>query len=189
MERSNGQERGLVLALAGRRIDAPGADAVRFPLANAPAVRRRLADLMSETETGALVCSAACGADLLALEAAEELGLRRRIVLPFAADRFRETSVVDRPGDWGQVYDRLIDAARASGDLVVVDGGDGDAAYAAANAAIVREAKAIAGGPEPRDLAACVVWEGASRGANDATERFRRLAVEAGCAELSVRTF
>ena len=47
-----------------------------------------------------LVCSAACGADLIALQAAGRVSLRRRIVLPFEPSRFRDSSVVDRPGDW-----------------------------------------------------------------------------------------
>src|SRR6202007_3063310 len=93
----------------------------------------------------ARVCSAACGADLIALEEAERLGLRRRIVLPFPAKRFRETSVTDRPGEWGALYDRLIGEAKAAGDLVVLSGtGDDDAAYAAANTTIVHEAEELA---------------------------------------------
>src|SRR5437879_1306075 len=100
-----------VIALGGRRIDAPDADPPRFPLKNVPIVRRRLAALLSAEHAEALVCSAACGADLIALEEAERLGLHRRIVLPFQPKRFRETSVTDRPGDWGSVFDRLVAAA------------------------------------------------------------------------------
>jgi hypothetical protein len=70
----------------------------RFPLEAVPTVRRRLADLLAKERAVALVCSAACGADLVALEEAERLGLRRRIVLPFPPERFRKTSVTDRPG-------------------------------------------------------------------------------------------
>jgi hypothetical protein len=58
-------EHGSVIALAGRRIDA---------LEHVSAVRRRLADLLVQEQATALVCSAACGADLAALEAAEQLG-------------------------------------------------------------------------------------------------------------------
>jgi hypothetical protein len=134
-----------VIALAGRRIDAPGADPPRFPFGSLPSVRQRLADLLVEERATALICSAACGADLVALEAAEGLGIRRRIVLPFAPERFRTTSVTDRPGDSGPVYDRLIGAAETAGDLVVLHGDNGDdSAYAAANRAIIREAQRLA---------------------------------------------
>src|SRR3954453_19171963 len=111
---------GAVIALAGRRGDAAGTDPPRFPPEAVPAVRQRLADLLTKERAVALVCSAACGADLVALEEAERLGLRRRIVLPFPPERFRKTSVNDRPGDWGPVFDRLVAAAGATGDLIVL---------------------------------------------------------------------
>ena len=72
---------------------------------------------MAAERAAVLVCSVACGADLVALEAAERLGRRRRIVLPFAAERFRMTSVTDRPGDWGPMFDRMIAAADATDAL------------------------------------------------------------------------
>lgn len=181
-----------VIALAGRRIDPPGADTPCFPLDSVPLVRQRLADLLAGERVGALVCSAACGADLVALEEAERLGLRRRIVLPFAPARFRDSSVVDRPGDWGPLFDRLIAAAAASGDLVVLDeaGGGDDAAYAAANAAIVREAVALAeNAPDgPCRKLAAIVWEGKARSGTDATDGLRSIAAAAGFAERFVLT-
>jgi hypothetical protein len=171
---------GTVVALAGRRIDAEGAEPPRFPLARAPEVRRLVADELRALEARALVCSAACGADLVALEAAEALRLRRRIVLPFGRTAFLRSSVVDRPGNWEALYNHLIDAAEASGDLVVLDAGEGAAAYAAANAAIVCEAQTLAAVMAAARRVALVVWEGAPRGEDDATEGFRRLAVAAG---------
>jgi hypothetical protein len=174
---------GAVIALAGRRIDAEGSDPPRFPLMNVPVVRKRLAAVFSAESIVALVCSAACGADLIALEEAERVGCKRRIVLPFSRERFRATSVVDRPGEWGPVFDRLVAAVDAADDLVVLDGGaagDEAAAYAAANEAIIREAQALARVGGPRRSVAVVVWEGAARAEGDATEDFRRLAAAAG---------
>ncbi|HSQ19182.1 MAG TPA: hypothetical protein VLR92_02290 [Blastocatellia bacterium] len=67
-------------------------------------------------------------------------------MLPFAPERFRETSVVDRPGDWGSLYDQQIAATATAGDLLVLDTATGsDAAYAVANEAIIHEAQALAG--------------------------------------------
>ena len=132
-----------VVALAGRRIDLPEAQVPRFPLANVQEVGRRICEALCKMHAVALVCSAACGADLVALEQARLLGLRRRIVLPFAPERFRETSVVDRPGDWGPAYDQQVAATAAAADLLVLDSATGgDAAYAAANETIIREAHA-----------------------------------------------
>jgi hypothetical protein len=182
------QVEAAVVALAGRRVDAVDTDPPRFPLQNVPLVRKRLSEMFKAESASALVCSASCGADLLALEAGEQLGVRRRIVLPFSPERFRETSVVDRPGDWGQLFDRLVATARAVGDLIVLGDQEGDAAYAAANEAIVREACAITLSGSPRRLVAVVVWEGAARAGNDATESFRSLAATAGFEARSVLT-
>jgi hypothetical protein len=179
-----------VVALAGRRIDTLDTNPPRFPLEALPRVRRRLVELLASERAVALVCSAACGADLVALEEAERLGLRRRIILPFPPEQFRKTSVTNCPGDWGPVFDRLIAASEATGDLVIlpaVSGGD-DAAYFKANEAIVDEAKAIARNSVPHRLIAAVVWEGAARARNDATAQFRNVAVRQGFEERHILT-
>lgn len=174
-----------VVALAGRRIDAPGADPARFPLENVAEVRERIRALLLEQRAQGLACSAACGADLLALEAAESLGLRRRVVLPFPPERFREGSVIDRPGEWGAVFDRLVAALEGTDDLIVLDDHDvqGDAVYTAANHAILRAALELArepggaasappAGAERAEVLAVIVWEGRPRGDDDVTAQF-----------------
>lgn len=178
-----------VIALAGRRVDATNTAPPRFPLSNVPLVRSRLADLLVQERALALVSSAACGVDLLALEEAERLGVQRRIVLPFPPERFRDTSVVDRPGDWGPLFDRIVAAVRAACDLVVLeaDAAGDDAAYAAANAAIIAEAESLAEEGKYRTVAV-LVWEGAARAQGDATGGFQSLAAAAGFAERTVLT-
>jgi hypothetical protein len=181
-----------VIALAGRRIDAPGTDPTRFPLENVSIVRERLAALFSAEHAKALVCSAACGADLIALEEAKRFGLRRRIVLPLPPKRFRDSSVIDRPGNWGPMFDRLVAEAEAAGDLVVLDsGGDGAAAYAAANQRIIDEAQALARSTSdgtPLRLVAVIVWERSARPGTDASGELLGLATQAGFEERSVLT-
>jgi hypothetical protein len=186
---------GPVIALAGRRIDAPEAPTPRFPLASVPLVRERLRALLAERQVQALVCSAACGADLVALEAAGELGLRRRVVLPFDAVKFRGTSVTDRPGDWGPLYDRVTEAVWQAGDLVEIEGaGEGAAAYGAANERIVEEALGLAGVRPGSNAVAfrtalgVIVWEGQSRGPDDATEQFATSARRRGLEVAEVLT-
>jgi hypothetical protein len=87
--------------------------------------------------------------------------------------------VVDRPGNWGEVYDHVIADVETRGDLIVLPSmvGDEDDAYQAANEAIIREAQTIAGSGEPM---AVIVWEGSSRSKSDATDAFRIQAEEAG---------
>jgi hypothetical protein len=189
-----------VVALAGRRVDPPDADNPRFPSENVGLVRERLRSFLEERQAAVLVCSAACGADLVALEAAGTLGLRRRIVLPFDPEHFRETSVTDRPGDWGPLYARVVEAATRAGDLVVLEGaGDEGPAYLAANERILDEAQRLAGvaaargaealGPvSPETALAVVVWEGHSRGDDDATAQFATSARRRGLAVAEVLT-
>jgi hypothetical protein len=189
-----------VVALAGRRVDRADAGTPRFPSENVGLVRERLRWFLQERRAAVLVCSAACGADLLALEAALILGLRRRIVLPSEPECFRETSVIDRPGAWADLYARVIERARRAGDLVVLEGaGEGGRAYAAANERILEEALGLAGialtprsgpvGPVPPETAlAVIVREGRSRGAGDMTEQFAEAARRRGLTLAEVAT-
>jgi hypothetical protein len=81
----------MIIALAGRRVDAPDSKSVRFPSTpeNLETVRKRILDLLQTKDASALVSSAACGADLLALSAADTLGVRRIVVLPFERSKIR----------------------------------------------------------------------------------------------------
>jgi hypothetical protein len=184
----------IVVALAGRRIDADGAPP-RFPLKQAPSVKGWLTRLLRDLQPDALVCSAACGADLLALEAAAALKIPVTIVLPFAPERFRETSVVDRPGNWGRRYDAVMKRATngATADRIHViesSSGQDDDVYAAATDAILDDAQKLAGeaAGEKNELVAVVVWEGALRGEGDLTEYFRQSALKRGFMEKVILT-
>lgn len=164
-----------VIVLAGRRIDAPGAPA-RFPLDRVDAVRDRLRELFAHRGATHLVCSAACGADLVALEVARSLNLRTHIVLPVPPTRFRETSVVDRPGDWGATFDAALDYARGHGEVLVLGSREDDEAYAAVNEALFETSARLDSG----HVDAVVVYEGRSRGEGDLTEHFAERALARG---------
>jgi hypothetical protein len=188
MTPSSTQHGGAVVALGGRRIDAEPTSTPRFPFDQVGRVGREIADQLRRTQAVALVCSAACGADLIALETAQKMGLPTRIILPFPAARFRETSVVDRPRPkfWGSMFDRVTSAARAHGDLIELDAAEADDAYSMTNGVIIREAKKLVGFKDRERsigslrLIALVVWEGASRGSDDNTDEFVQLAQESG---------
>ncbi|MES3110093.1 hypothetical protein [Sphingomonas aurantiaca] len=155
-----------VAVLAGRRIDAQGAVQPRFPLSNIGRVERDIAEALASEEVDRLVCAAACGADLLALHAAHMLKIPALIVLPFDKNRFKRLSVVDRPGDWGALYDMVIGQADARGDLIILDlRGDDDLSFVKANAAMVEQASGIGCGGK----LAVAVWDGRPRGNDDAT--------------------
>jgi hypothetical protein len=182
------QESRVVVGLAGRRIDVPNPDVERFPLSNVELVRQRLHDLFRQERPATLVSSAACGADLIALEEAMALGIRRRVVLPCRPERFRLRSVIDRPGDWGPVFDRITDDAISNGDLIVLEDRmvDDRATYEATNQKIIDEARNLTElGGIPL---AVVVWEGASRGDDDLTVAFGREAASKGLRVVHVST-
>jgi hypothetical protein len=161
----------MILAVAGRRVDPADSKQPRFPLTNVDMVRMRVRAILRGKGAIALVASAACGADLIALSEAGGLGMRRRVVLPFERRRFRETSVTDRPGDWGPLYDQILDEVESNGDLVVLQNRSDDDAYSAANSVILDEALELAkSGDQP--VAAVLIWDGTSRSERDLTEEF-----------------
>lgn len=176
---SQSAEQPVVAAVAGRRIDPPGASARRFPAGREPAVKAALRSLLIDLDALAVVCSAACGADILALETAGELGLRRLVILPFDANRFRQTSVADRPGDWGVRFDKIIAEVAARGDLIVLGLAEGDQAYRGASREILERTKALAA-TLSAEARAIVVWEGSSRGPGDMTLLFLEQATDIG---------
>lgn len=184
----------MIIAVAGRRVDAPHSPTPRFPLENVDSVRERLRGEMERHHAQAVVASAACGADLLALQVAGEMGLRRRIVLPFARDEFRAASVTDRPGEWGALYDSICDEVEAAGDLVVLNiPGDPDAAFAVASERIIEEAMQMAEeqGNKQRlggGVVALVVWDQVPRGADDLTVAFAKDAVAHKMPVVSIST-
>ncbi|WP_419914425.1 hypothetical protein [Hoeflea sp.] len=155
-----------IYILAGRRPDPEDAPARRFPLENRDMVGERIGRVFEERGATDLIASAACGADLIALDVAQKLGIERHVVLPFDAATFRTTSVIDRPGDWGDLYDRTIEQVQRTGrlhDLGLPSGNDD--AYRLANNAIVDTAEQLSAGTLP--ICMCLVWEGAPRGAGD----------------------
>jgi hypothetical protein len=177
----------MIIALAGRRVDSADAKESRFPLRNVEMVRIRAHTTLKENRATALVSSAACGADLLALSEAGKLAVRRRVILPFERRRFRETSVIDRPGEWGPLYDEVLDEVTAAGDLVILQNRSEDEAYSAANHAILDEAVGLAEASHEPAMAV-LVWDGVSRGDQDLTEAFRSEALQRGLPVTEVRT-
>jgi hypothetical protein len=125
------------------------------------------------------VRSAAYGADLVALEEAGKLGIRRRVVLPFAKERFAK-HVVDRPGNWGEVYDHVIADVETRGDLIVLPSmvGDEDDAY------WVLQLGLNAGAPKVSLIA---VWDGNLVGdAKGGTAHMVQIARAAGTVDVAV---
>ncbi len=199
-----GKELATIIAFAGRRIDVPDATTPRFPLTQVAVVRGQIEALFLREHVKTLICSAACGADLIALQVAQNLGIAFRIVLPFAPEKFRVTSVMDRPHtgewNWGVLFDHVICVAQENGELVVVETGeDRHAGYQAVNYAILDEAQRYArdqiipsateSSQEPHMVQAVIVWDGHPRGPRDLTRHFAEEARTRGLAVKEILTF
>jgi hypothetical protein len=178
----------VTVALAGRRVDPVGTDPGGFPIGNVNRVSEELRAVFETLRPATLISSAACGSDLLALEEAGRLGIRRRVILPFDPEQFLRTSVEDRPGDWASLYKRIIKEVCSSGDLVDLKfsvGQDDD--YRLTNLAILDEALEVARASAGKVIAV-LVWDGQSRGPGDLTENFRVEAQKKGFPIVEVPT-
>lgn len=186
----------MIVTLAGRRTDAHNAKIARFPLGSSTTVRKRIYNLLAEQKATTLVSSAACGADLLALDAAGELGIRRRVILPFEAEQFRAISVIDRPGEWGALFDRVINEVRAKKDLIFLHERKSDEVkFTHTNASILDEALSLARPESPQGykstldkVIAVIVWEGRSYGEDDITVDFAKEAIARSIPILEITT-
>lgn len=165
----------MIFALAGRRIDAPDAEEKRFPLDMQEIVYDRIRDLFHKHNVRILVSSAACGADLLAHKAAQELGIEQHIILPFEREKFRRTSVTDRPGNWGKLFDEICDEAEREGNVIVLeDRQDDAAAYRAVTDKILEFAEDLQ--KENEIITAVIVWDGKAKNEDDETVAFAKKA-------------
>lgn len=162
-----GTKKGAVIVSAGRRVDAPDAPAPRFPSANVDAVRQRILGFFSQTRPIALVCSAACGTDLLALDVASQKHVKRYVLLGAEPATFRKESVTDRPGNWGELFDQVMKTA----NVEVLKLPAGQEGYLQTNIDLLNRAEAVAkqhGAP----VQALVIWNEQSRGPDDVTAHF-----------------
>ncbi len=99
-----------VLVFTGHMIDRPDRPAPRFPAALEARVRDAIRERLAKIAPLAAYGSAACGADILCLEATRELGGETHVVLPFPPAEFRRISVDLAPG-WGERFDQALAAA------------------------------------------------------------------------------
>jgi tetratricopeptide (TPR) repeat protein len=101
-----------VVAFAGHMIDASDRSVPRFPPALVPAVHAELREYLARLHKPIVYASAACGADLIFIEAALERGAEVNVVLPFDRDDFLRTSVVVGGDEWIGRFDAAL--ARAT---------------------------------------------------------------------------
>jgi class 3 adenylate cyclase/tetratricopeptide (TPR) repeat protein len=100
-----------VVAFAGHMIDASDRPVPRFPATLEPAVRAEMRERLASLRGPIVYTSAACGADLIFIEAALEAGAEVNVVLPFDREDFVRTSVGVGGGDWAERFDAALSRA------------------------------------------------------------------------------
>ena len=166
----------MIVALAGRRIDKPGDKTTRFPLNNIDLVKEKLRNLFTSLNPTALVCSGACGADLLALEVAGELKIARSMVIPFEPEQFKSKSVEDRPGNWGELFDSIYEQVNKEEKVQMMNYHDADEdTYRKTNIDILNRAEVLAEKlHNEKNILVIIVWDGRPIYINDITAHFKK---------------
>ena len=108
-----------VVAFAGHMIDAPDRSTPRFPRALVPAVQSAMREYLARLHAPIVYASAACGADLMFIEGALEIGAEVNIVLPFSREDFVQTSVAFGGEGWVDRFDAAL--ARAARVIMATD--------------------------------------------------------------------
>ena len=175
--------KGPVIVSAGRRVDPPDAQTPRFPPANVNAVRQRIAAFFTKESPTAVVCSAACGTDLLLLDVAGQAHVKRYVLLGAEPSVFRKESVTDRPGNWGEMFDQVMRSAKVE----VLKLPAGQEGYLQTNLDLLDRAEALAKAFET-SVKALVIWNEESRGSDDVTGHFLEQAKQRGIPVTQIST-
>ena len=172
-----------VIIEAGQRVDEPDAEIPRFPASKVSEVSRRIRKLLHKQNPRAVVCSADCGADLLLLQAAGEMHIEQVVLLPSEPKAFRKSSVTDRPGNWGELYDQVLKTARVE----ILRLPEGQEVYLETNLKLLDRGEQLA---RENDVPAeaLVIWNGTSRGPDDVTAHFLQDAKSRKMAVLEIST-
>jgi class 3 adenylate cyclase/tetratricopeptide (TPR) repeat protein len=101
-----------VVVFAGHMIDRPDREWLRFPPEFESEVAKAIRDKIDRLKPGFGFSSAACGSDILFLEAMLEAGAEVSVVLPYDKEEFIRDSVDYLPGsDWRARFERVLERA------------------------------------------------------------------------------
>jgi class 3 adenylate cyclase len=148
----------VVVVFTGHLIDAADRAQARFPASAERAVFAALKQALQELQVRVSFSSAACGADILFLEAMLELGGEINIVLPSDIESFLQASVVrDGNTQWQGRFHRVLKAAK---QVIYASRHPATEVYLAyANVLMFGLAKSRARGIDGR-VHALAVWDG-----------------------------
>ena len=98
-----------VVTMTGNMVDSPQRDEPRFPQHIENQVRHEVDKLLEKINAGFGYCSAACGADIIFIEAMLARGAEVHVNLPFEEKDFLNTSVCFAGEDWGDRYHAALE--------------------------------------------------------------------------------
>ena len=103
-----------VVVFSGHMIDRPTRPKPRFPPSNEKIIADVIRKEVERLRPAVAYASAACGADILFLEAVLEHGAKTHVFLPFPAREFRPVSVDFLPNsNWGDRFESVLEQADA----------------------------------------------------------------------------
>ena len=102
-----------LVVFVGHMLDTPERTTPRFPPHLEDTVRREIDRRLDELDARIGYCSAACGSDLLFIEAMQERDAEVNIILPFAMDDFIQTSVAHAGPRWVARFHRALKLANS----------------------------------------------------------------------------
>jgi pilus assembly protein FimV len=97
-----------VVVFSGHMIDSSDRKKPRFPNEINEKIKKEIIKQLKELNAGIGYCSAACGADILFIEAMLERGGEVNVYLPFAIEDFIETSIAFAGPDWIIRFHRIM---------------------------------------------------------------------------------
>jgi hypothetical protein len=177
-----------VVVFTGHMVDRPGRARPRFPAVLEPAVAQAVRDRLRQVESRVGYASAACGSDLLFLEAVQELGGETHVVLPYDKDLFARDSVAIIPGaNWDERYEQVLKRAAQVVTVSSQKMAGGGVSYDYANL-VLHGLSSVRAGELQTELVALAVWDGkrgdGPGGTATTVERWRQLGVRVELIEL-----
>ena len=149
-----------VAVFSGHMLDAPDRPSPRFPAPLEREVHKAIRDRLQKLDACLGYASAACGADILFLEAILELGGEAHIVLPYEREQFIRECVNLIPGsNWTKRFHQVLEQAT---EVIVPSHPrieDGNVVYEYANRLLHGLAKMRSEQLET-DLVPLAVWDG-----------------------------
>ena len=101
-----------VIVFAGHMIDRPDRTSPRFPPELESTVAKAIRDKIDELKPGFGFAPAACGADIIFLEAMLDAGAEISVVMPYDKEEFVRDSVDYLPGsNWRPRFERVLERA------------------------------------------------------------------------------